>query len=60
MAEKLDKEIKEIASAIIEANGKGYDEWLNEEHKKVIFNNSKLLKEVLMLKKQSQEAKKEK
>ncbi len=50
--EKLDKEIKEIAVAVIEASGKSYEEWLNEEHKKVIFTNSKLLKESLNLKKE--------
>ena len=51
--EKLDKDIKEIAVAVIEASGKGYEEWLNEQHKNVIFTNSKLLKESLNLKKES-------
>ncbi|MBQ8997265.1 MAG: hypothetical protein IJ086_01070 [Clostridium sp.] len=50
--EKLDKDIKEIAVSIIEVNGKTYEEWLNEEHKKVIFENSKLLKESLNLRKE--------
>ena len=50
--EKLDKEIKEIAVAVIEASGKSYEEWLNEQHKNVIFTNSKLLKESLNLKKE--------
>ena len=39
--EKLDKDIKEIAVAVIEASGKGYEEWLNEQHKNVIFTNEK-------------------
>ncbi len=50
--EKLDKDIKEIAVAVIEASGKTYEEWLNEQHKNVIFTNSKLLKESLNLKKE--------
>jgi hypothetical protein len=49
--EKLDKDIKEIAVAVIEASGKTYEEWLNEQHKNVIFTNSKLLKDSLNLKK---------
>ena len=50
--EKLDKEIKEIAVAVIEASGKTYEEWLNEQHRNVIFTNSKLLKESLNLRKE--------
>ena len=50
--EKLDKDIKEIAVAVIEASGKTYEEWLNEQHKNVIFTNSKLLKDSLNLKKE--------
>ena len=50
--EKLDKDIKEIATSIIEVNGQTYEEWLNEEHRKVIFENSKLLKESLNLRKE--------
>ncbi|WP_394883704.1 hypothetical protein [Clostridium tertium] len=49
--EKLDKDIKEIAVSIIEITGKTYEEWLNEQHIKVIFANSKILKESLTLKK---------
>ncbi|MDU6333757.1 MAG: hypothetical protein E6584_21590 [Enterobacter hormaechei] len=49
--EKLDKDIKEIAVSIIEVTGKTYEEWLNEQHTKVIFANSKLLKESLNLRK---------
>lgn len=47
--EKIDKEIKEIAVSVIEASGKTYEEWLNEQHKNVIFTNSKLVKEGLNL-----------
>ena len=50
--EKLDKDIKEISVAVIEASGKTYEEWLNEQHKNVIFTNSKLLKDSLNLKKE--------
>ena len=50
--EKLDKDIKEIAVAVIEASGKTYEEWLNEQHRNVIFTNPKLLKESLSLKKE--------
>ena len=50
--EKLDKDIKEIAIEIIEANGKTYEEWLNYQHSKVIFENSKLIKESLRLRKE--------
>ena len=50
--EKLDKDIKEIAVAVIEASGKTYEEWLNEQHRNVIFTNSKLLKESLNLRKE--------
>lgn len=50
--EKLDKDIKEIAIAVIETSGKTYEEWLNEQHKKVVFSNSKLLKESLNLRKE--------
>lgn len=50
--EKLDKDIKEIAVSIIEVTGKTYEEWLNEQHTKVIFANSKLLNESLNLRKE--------
>ena len=50
--EKLDKDIKEIAVAVIEASGKTYEEWLNEQHRNFIFTNSNLLKESLNLKKE--------
>lgn len=50
--DKIDKDIKEIAIAVIEASGKSYEEWLNEQHKNVIFTNSKLVKEGLRLKKE--------
>lgn len=50
--EKIDKEIKEIVVAVIEASGKTYEEWLNEQHRNVIFTNSKLLKECLNLRKE--------
>ena len=50
--EKLDKDMKDIASAIIEANGKTYEEWLNEQHRNLIFDNSKLIKESLLLRKE--------
>lgn len=50
--EKLDKDTKEIAVAIIEANGKTYEEWLNEQHRNLIFENSKLIKESLLLRKE--------
>lgn len=50
--EKLDKDIKEIAIAIIEANGQTYEEWLNVQHRKVIFDNSRLIKESLSLRKE--------
>lgn len=52
VGEKLDKDIKEIAVAVIEASGKTYEEWLNEQHRNVIFTNSKLLKESLNLRKE--------
>lgn len=48
-AEKIDKDIKEMAVAVIEANGKSYEEWLNEQHKNLIFSNSVLIKESLNL-----------
>jgi len=50
--EKLDKEIKEIAVAVIEANGKTYEEWLNREHEKIIYANAKIIKEGLNLRKE--------
>ena len=50
--EKIDKDIKEIAIAVIEASGKSYEEWLNEQHTKDIFTNSKLVKEGLNLRKE--------
>jgi len=54
-AEKLDKDLKEIAVAILEANGKAYEEWLNEEHRNLIFKSSKLIREGLALKKEMNE-----
>jgi len=47
--EKLDKDLKELAIGIIEANGKTYEEWLNEQHKNLIFSNVKIIKEGLNL-----------
>ena len=40
--EKLDKDIKEIAVAVIEASGKTYEEWIREQHWNDILTNSKL------------------
>lgn len=50
--EKLDKEIKDIAIGVIEAGGKTYEEWLNEQHTKVIFSNAKVIREGLKLRKE--------
>lgn len=52
MSVKIDKEVKEIAVEILEASGKSYEEWLNEQHRNVIFDNSKIIKEGLRLKKE--------
>lgn len=43
-AKKLDKETKELAIEILEARGKSYEEWLNEEHQKIITSNLPLLR----------------
>ena len=50
--EKLDKDMKEIAVAVIEASGKTYEEWLNREHEKIIYANAKIIKEGLNLRKE--------
>lgn len=44
---KVDKERQELAKTILEANGITYEDWLNEQHLKVITSNMKVLKEGL-------------
>ena len=44
---KVDKERQELAKTILEANGVTYEDWLNEQHLKVITSNMKVLKEGL-------------
>lgn len=40
---KIDSGAKELAKGILEAQGKSYEEWLNEQHGKVITENAKVL-----------------
>ena len=49
--EKLDKDIKEIAVAVIEASGKTYEEWLNEQHRNVYIYKFKVIEGKLKFKK---------
>lgn len=41
------KKNKEMAALILKAQGKDYDDWLNERHQEVIGNNNSVLEEAL-------------
>ncbi|HEK5054499.1 TPA: hypothetical protein SOL97_003290 [Clostridioides difficile] len=43
----IDKQIKSLAISILEKNNIDYDDWINEEHKKLIFNNATVLQEAI-------------
>lgn len=55
MATKLDKDAKELAVEILKAENIDYDQWLNEQHRNLIFKNTKLIREGLALKKELKE-----
>ena len=44
---KIDSEAKELAIGILASKGVEYEDWLNNQHSKVITENSKLLIECL-------------
>lgn len=46
----IDKNLKELASAIMKANDEDHDTWLNEQYQSKINENTKLLSECLNLK----------
>ncbi|EOE7347229.1 hypothetical protein MJU95_016500 [Clostridioides difficile] len=43
----IDKQIKSLAISILEKNNIDYDDWINEEHKKLIFSNATVLQEAI-------------
>jgi hypothetical protein len=47
--EKINKEDKEIVTEILSHQGISYEEWINNEQKKLISENSKLIREGLKL-----------
>ena len=47
--EKINKEDKEIVTEIHSHQGISYEEWINNEQKKLISENSKLIREGLKL-----------
>lgn len=47
--EKINKEDKEIVTEILSNQGISYEEWINNEQKKLISENSKLIREGLKL-----------
>lgn len=45
------KDAKELAKALLEKNGKKYDEWIHEKHIEIVINNLNLVKDALIDKK---------
>lgn len=52
MAGKIDKDAKELVISILEVKSIEYEEWLNEQHQKLIVSNFEILKQGLSLKKE--------
>ncbi|HAT4340524.1 hypothetical protein ACSXBY_15980 (plasmid) [Clostridium perfringens] len=50
--EKPSNSIKDTASKILAEKGISYDEWLDEAHKKLIFENLDIINEGLELRKE--------
>lgn len=48
---KINNDNKKLAQAILENQGKEYEDWLNEKHQEIIVSNVKLLSEALKYKK---------
>lgn len=44
---KLDQEAKLLAVDLLKKQGKDYNDWLNEQHQKVINSNYKLIRKLL-------------
>lgn len=50
----IDKNLKELAVAIMKSNGTDHDTWLTEQYQVMVSENSKLLAESLMLRLETQ------
>lgn len=44
---KLDQEAKLLAVDLLKKQGKDYNDWLNEQHQKVVNSNYKLIRKLL-------------
>ena len=44
---KLDQEAKLLAIDLLKKQGKDYNDWLNEQHQKIINSNYKLIRNLL-------------
>lgn len=44
---KLDQEAKLLAVDLLKKQGKDYNDWINEQHQKVINSNYKLIRKLL-------------
>lgn len=43
----IDKGVKSLAISILKEKGIDYEEWLNDEHKKIIFGNTEFLQSAI-------------